>query len=83
MTGTLERRCLEEPLNELPVREAVIHSQDMELGLCNRHRHCRRNSYVFVCDEGEGGCYEEKASLVEERQVVCVLGMRWLLPLLF
>jgi hypothetical protein len=55
----------------------------MELGLCNHQRHCRRNSCVFVCDEGGGGCYEEKASLVEERQVVCVLGMRWLLPLLF
>jgi len=37
-SGDLEGRGLEEPLDELPVREAVIHGQDMERGLCG-HRH--------------------------------------------
>ena len=73
MIDTLERRCLEEPLNELPVREAVIHGQDMELSLCNCHGHWRKKS---VCDRVGSGFYEEKARRVEERQVVCVLGMR-------
>ena len=36
-----------------------------------------------MCDRGGGGFYEEKARLVEERQVVCVLGMRGLLPFAF
>lgn len=31
---TLKGRSLEESLNELPVKETVIHGQDMELGLC-------------------------------------------------
>ena len=39
-SGDLEGRGLEEPLDELPVREAVIHGQDMERGLCG-HRHGR------------------------------------------
>ena len=37
-SGDLEGGGLEEPLDELPVREAVIHGQDMERGLCG-HRH--------------------------------------------
>jgi hypothetical protein len=37
--GDLERRGLEEPLDELPVREAVVHSQDMERSLSCHCRH--------------------------------------------
>ena len=36
---TLEGRGLEEPLDELPVREAVVHGQDMERRLRGHHRH--------------------------------------------
>jgi hypothetical protein len=38
---TLEGGGLEEPLDELPVREAVVHGQDMERRLRGHHRHGR------------------------------------------
>jgi hypothetical protein len=37
----LEGGGLEEPLDELPVREAVVHGQDMERHLRGHHRHGR------------------------------------------
>lgn len=42
LIDTLKRRCLEEPLDELPVKDAVVHGQDMERSLRDRHRHRRR-----------------------------------------
>uniref|UniRef100_A0A0A9GIR0 Uncharacterized protein n=1 Tax=Arundo donax TaxID=35708 RepID=A0A0A9GIR0_ARUDO len=77
-SGNLERRGLEEPLDELPIWEAVIHSQDMERSLCGHcsHGRTKRAELLAVFDtlmgEKEDACYEQqqKGRVVEERQVL-------------
>jgi len=94
-SGDLEGRGLEEPLDELPVQEAVIHGQDMERGLCG-HRHGRNKRadvllLVFLHLTRRRRrrmlCYEQLQSgrVAEETKKsreVCVLGMRGFVCLL-
>jgi hypothetical protein len=74
--STLEGRGLEEPLDELPVREAVVHGQDMERRLGGHHRHGwqRQARGASSRTAKEGGCYELAAEA--ECRKVCSRGRK-------
>jgi hypothetical protein len=57
----LEGRGLEEPLDELPVREAVVHRQDMERSLCGHRRHDRSKQGSSRAAGKNWGCRGRKA----------------------